>query len=312
VIARLQRRARALAAARAFFEARGVMEVQTGALVARAVTDPHIESLAVELPGGERRFLHSSPEYAMKRLLVEGSGDIYQIAPVWRAGERGPWHNPEFTMIEWYRTGFGLDALMRETAALAGLLLGRPADEEPELIGFAQAFERVLGIDVFGAPVEDLAAQATAAGLAATSAAGADRDTLLDFLVATRVGPALGHGVPACLHHYPASQAALARLDPSDPRTALRFELYHRGVELANGFVELGDAAEQARRFANDDARRGALGRPRHRADERLLAALERGMPECAGVALGLDRVLMLAAGSREIDEVLALPWDEA
>jgi lysyl-tRNA synthetase class 2 len=312
VIARLQQRADALARLRGFFAARKVLEVQTGLLVRHAVTDPNIESFAVD--ADEVRFLHTSPEYAMKRLLAAGSGDIYQVCPVFRAGERGPWHSPEFTLVEWYRLGFGLEALMRETSELVRLLLAprlTPA-AEPELLSYAAAFARELDIDVFAVPLAQLARHAEAAGLAASSVAGASRDELLDFLIATSLGPRLGHGRLTCLHHYPASQAALAQLDATDPRTALRFELYAEGVELANGFVELGDADEQRRRFAADNATRARSGQRQFAVDALLLAALEQGLPACAGVAVGLERILMLASGATSIDEVLALPFPDA
>jgi len=314
VITRLALRARALADARAFFAARQVLEVQTGALTRHAVTDPNIESFVVDCGGDGRRYLHTSPEYAMKRLLAEGSGDIYQICPVYRASERSARHSAEFTLIEWYRIGYSLDALMRETARLVRTLLSpsREVPAEPEIVSYAQAFERTLGLDVFDASLDTIRAAASHAGLAASSVAGATRDELLDFLVATAVGPRLGHAALCCLHAYPASQAALAQLDPRDARTALRFELYGAGVELANGFVELGDAAEQARRFDADNAARAARGQQRVDPDGRLLDALARGLPACAGVAVGLDRVLMLASGASHIDEVLALPFDDA
>jgi lysyl-tRNA synthetase class 2 len=314
VIERLQHRARALARLREFFAAREVLEVQTGVLVRHAVTDPNIESFTVPGDGTDPRFLHTSPEYAMKRLLAAGSGDIYQVCPVFRAGERGPWHSPEFTLIEWYRLGFGLDALMRETAQLVRLLLGPRLDPppEPELLSYVAAFARELALDPLTVSLQQLAQVAGNAGLAASSIASASRDELLDFLVATVLGPRLGRGRLTCLHRYPASQAALAQIDADDPRTALRFELYAEGVELANGFVELGDAAEQRRRFAQDNGARARRGQPTVTADGALLAALERGLPACAGVAVGLERVLMLASGSTRIDDVLALPFGEA
>lgn len=314
MIERLRLRAAALARVRDFFAARGVLEVQTSPVVRHAVTDPNIESLTVGCAGGDPRYLHTSPEYAMKRLLVAGSGDIYQVCPVFRAGERSPWHSPGFTMIEWYRIGFDLAMLMRETAHLARELLTPRLDlpEEPQLLSYAQAFATHLGLDVFAATEADLASCASAAGLAHSSIAGATRDELLDFLVASVIGPRLGRGRLTCLHGYPASQASLAQLDAADPRTALRFELYAEGIELANGFVELGDAAEQRRRFEADNALRVARGQRAVAPDEELLAALGDGLPPCAGVALGFERVLMLASGSPHIDAVLALPFDRS
>lgn len=308
MIERLALRARALQQTRAFFAARGVLEVQTGALGRHAVTDPHIESFAVDCGADGTRYLHTSPEHAMKRLLAAGSGDIYQIASVYRAGERSSRHSPEFTLIEWYRLGFTFDALMRETVALVRMLVAPRLEwPEPEFPSFAQAFERALGIDAFDAPLARLRDAAAGAGLAASSLAGATRDDLLDFLMGAVIGPTLGRGRPCCLHHYPASQAALAQLDPADPRTALRFELYGEGLELANGFVELADADEQARRFDADNALRAARGQAYVAPDVRLLEALRGGLPPCAGVAVGFDRVLMLAGGAASIDEVQGL-----
>jgi lysyl-tRNA synthetase class 2 len=203
---------------------------------------------------------------------------------------------------------------MRETADLTRTLMApwRMLPAEPVFVSYAQAFQRELDLDVFTASMARLRSAATQAGLATSSVAGATRDDLLDFLVATVIGPRLGQGSLCCLHGYPASQAALAQLDPHDARTALRFELYGEGVELANGFVELADAREQSARFAADNAARLWRGQPAVAPDERLIGALERGLPPCAGVAVGFDRVLMLASGASHIDEVLALPFDEA
>jgi lysyl-tRNA synthetase class 2 len=301
-----------LDAARAFFRERGVLEVETPLAVSATVTDVQIESLA--LSGTAPRFLHTSPEYAMKRVLAAGSGDIYQICRVFRAGECGRLHNPEFTMVEWYRLGMDLPAIMRETAELTAALLtaGGRASGPVESITYAQAFQQHFGCDPLDATTEHLAGLARAQGLVDSSAVAATRDDLLDFLVATRVGPGLGHGRLTCLHHFPASQAALARFDAVDPRTALRFELYAEGIELANGYVELADVREQQRRFAEDLAERGRRGLAQPLIDARLLAALEHGLPPCAGVALGFDRVAMLALGAASIGEVMAFSWERA
>lgn len=311
-LAVLRQRAALLNAARAFFRERGVLEVETPVALAATVTDVHVESLGVA--GPTPRFLQTSPEYPMKRLLAAGSGDIYQICHVFRAGETSPLHNPEFTMIEWYRLGMDFTAIMSETAALAQALLTEGGREPVpvESLGYAQAFERELGCDPLDAPDEELAQLARTHGLAAGSLANASRDELLDFLVATRVGPALGRGRLTCLHHFPASQAALAQLDAVDPRCAQRFELYAEGVELANGYVELADHAEQQRRFRADLTERQRRGLTQPAMDTRLLAALEHGLPACAGVALGFDRLLMLAAGAGSIGEVMAFPWERA
>lgn len=307
-LARLQQRAALLARIREFFAARGLLEVQTPVLINAPPSDPQIQSVRA----GAQRWLHTSPEYAMKRLLAAGSGDIYQVCPVFRDAERSRLHNPEFTLVEWYRLGCSLEALMQETAQLAQLALTTPGAASIEYLSYSEAFARELQLDPLCVATGVLAQRACEAGLDAGSATGCTRDELLDFLVATVVGPRLGHAALTCLHRYPAAQASLARLDPGDPRVALRFELYASGVELANGFVELADAAEQATRFAADRALREARGLPVGPVDERLLAALACGLPDCAGVALGFDRLLMLATGSSSIDEVLAFPSERA
>ncbi len=307
----LERRAALLARTRAFFAARGVLEVETPTLVSAPVTDVHIHSARAELgQGAPPYFLHTSPEYAMKRLLAAGCGDLFQICRVVRGLERGPLHNPEFTLVEWYRLGFSLERLMSEVEALVRELLGPDARRAAERITYRDAFVRELGLDPLTAEPGELARAARAAGYVAGAAA--ERDELLDFLMAACVGPRLGRAALAFVHRYPASQAALARLDPRDPRVALRFELYCEGIELANGFQELTSAAEQRARFERDLEARRALGLPELRMDERLLAALEAGLPECSGVALGFDRTVMIAAGARRIDEVLAFPAERA
>jgi lysyl-tRNA synthetase class 2 len=301
-----------LQSAREFFRARGVLEVETPAILSHAVTDPQIASLAVAL--APPRYLHTSPEYPMKRLLAAGSGDIYQVCHTFRAGERSRTHNPEFTMIEWYRTGFDLQQIMAETAALVEQLLRVPGGPalQTEFCTYNDAFRRALDFEALNAPTLRLAELCVAHGLAAQSVATATRDDLLDFLVATQVGPRLGAGCITCLHHYPASQAALAQLDATDPRTALRFEVYVQGLELANGFVELADAGEQRARFAADLEQRALRGLPAFKPDPQLLGALESGLPACAGVALGFDRLVMLATGATSIDEVMAFSWERA
>ena len=309
----LRLRARLLERVRQYFRLRDVLEVETPVAVARTVSDPQIESL--QLAGDAPRYLHTSPEYAMKRLLAAGSGDIFQVCKVFRAGERSALHNPEFTMIEWYRADMDLPGIMAETAGLAAELMadGWPHAGRPvEYLDYQAAFRRELQIDPLEVPIEVLAPLCISHGLDEGSAVDASRDQLLDFLVATQIGPELGRHGLTCLHHYPASQAALAQLDAGDPRKALRFELYAAGVELANGYVELADAGEQARRFALDQQLRQVRGLAQIGADERLLAALQAGLPPCAGVALGFDRVAMLAAGATRIDAVMAFPWERA
>lgn len=312
-IAMLQQRAVLLRLTREFFAERGVMEVDTPALVRHPVSDVHIHSARVQLPGHPATlYLHTSPEYAMKRLLAAGSGDIYQIAHVFRADERSRIHNAEFTLIEWYRCGFSMSRLMQEVAELTHRILRCPANAPYDALTYAQAFEQALGIDPLQATEPRLRDLATRHGLDVALTLRCTRDELLDWLMAAAVGPGLGSERLCFVHRYPASQAALARLDGADPRVALRFELYHRGVELANGFEELADADEQRRRFELDNAQRVRRGLPTADLDETLLAALAAGMPAVSGVALGFDRTLMLSAGADTIGEVLSFDLDRA
>jgi len=306
----LEHRAALLATARNFFMDRGVLEVDTPIVVNAPVTDVHIHSARVQFADDPPPFfLHTSPEYAMKRLLAAGSGDIYQICHVVRGLERGRQHNAEFTLIEWYRIVFSLDRLMSEVDTLVRHLLGDIAfTMSSERLTYREAFLRELHLDPLTATLTQLGDVARTIGFAD----GAQRDELLELLMGAVVGPRLGRNALTFIHGYPASQAALARLSPEDPRTALRFELYCRGIELANGFQELASAAEQGARFERDNAERRRLGLPSYEIDGRLLAALDAGLPECAGVALGFDRTLMLAAGADHIDDVLTFPTERA
>ena len=312
---RLAKRAAMRAAMQRFFAVRQVLEVETPAVVGAPVTDLHLQSARVDLGDGLPHWLHTSPEYAMKRLLAAGSGDIWQTCRVVRGGaERSRLHNPEFTLVEWYRLDLPMAAMAAETAAFVEALCvaaGAPARGFTTL-RYREALQQHAGVDPLQDDDERLRRAAGSLGLDAATRAAASRDELLDLLVALRVGPALGHGPLCALTHYPASQAALARLDVSDPRVALRFELYGDGIELANGFEELADAREQAARFDADNASRCSRGLMPQPADSRLLAALEAGMPACSGVAVGFDRVVMLATGARSIDEVLAFPLERA
>jgi lysyl-tRNA synthetase class 2 len=311
---RLRQRASMLAAIRAFFDARGVLEVDTPQLINYAVTDRHLHSAQVHWPGASERryYLQTSPEYAMKRLLAAGSGDIYQTCHVFRGEEQGPLHSSEFTLLEWYRKNWSLAALMGEVDELLRTLLGAKAGMATRLLSYEEIF-----IDAFGCnPLTDsdrvLADCARAQGFEDALVRACGRDELLDLLMGARIGPKLGLTGPVFVHRYPASQAALARLDPSDRRVVLRFELYLHGIELANGFEELADADEQAERFRADQAARAALGLAVPAVDKHLLEALRSGLPACAGVALGFDRVLMIACAAQRIDEVLPFTSDRA
>jgi lysyl-tRNA synthetase class 2 len=296
-----------LAKTRAFIGARGVLEVDTPQLINHAVTDRHLHSAQVQWPEESSRpqYLHTSPEYAMKRLLAAGCDDIFQTCHVFRGEEQGPIHNSEFMLVEWYRRDWSLAALMQEVDELLRELLAGAAGASTRYLSYEQAFGEALHCSPLGDPDERLAACARAQGFDDKLVGGCGRDELLDLLMGICVGPRLGNDGPVFVHRYPASQAALARLDPADPRVALRFELYLRGMELANGFEELADADEQAARFRADQQQRAEHGLIVTPIDEFLLAALRAGLPPCAGVALGFDRVLMIAAGAQRIEEVL-------
>jgi lysyl-tRNA synthetase class 2 len=296
-----------LASVREFFASRNVLEVDTPMVVNHAVTDLHLHAVEVNWrSGGNRRYLHTSPEYAMKRLLAAGSGDIYQLCHAFRGEERGALHNAEFTLVEWYRCGWNHVSLMREVDELLRTLLGTGAGAATRVMTYEQAFVEFLGCNPLEDPDHVLADCARARGSDPELVRRCGRNELLDLLMAECVGPRLGLDGPVFVERYPASQAALARLDDADPRVALRFELYLHGIELANGFEELADEEQQRARFQADQAARAARGLPVPEIDELLLAALRAGLPPCAGVALGFDRVLMIAGGAREIGDVLA------
>lgn len=307
----LRQRARILQRIRVFFDGGGVMEVETPALSVAAVTDPHLESFATRYTGpgygaGLPLYLHTSPEFPMKRLLAAGSGPIYQLCKVFRQGEAGRRHNPEFTLLEWYRPGFDHHALMDEVAALAAPLLG--LEGEAERLSYREAFLRHLALDPLSASLPELRECAAAHGISGFDAES-ERDVWLDLLLTHCIEPELGREGLCFLYDYPASQAALARLNPDDQRVAERFELYYRGVELANGFHELADAGEQRRRFEAELRARGEQGMEQVPLDECLLAALQQ-LPDCSGVALGVDRLVMLALGAGSIEEVMAFTID--
>lgn len=301
-----------LAKLRAFFAEREALEVETPALSAAAATDVHIDSIVVaDADGTPRGFLHTSPEFPMKRLLAAGIGDCWQLARVFRAGELGRRHNPEFSLVEWYRVGWSAHDLMDEVADLVGHLLEglRPLGPVVRMT-YRDAVITHAGVDPFSAPTRELVEALATAGIDPPEGLG--RDECLDLLLGAVVEPALDPDCPTFVHDFPASHAALARIRPEDPPVAERFELFLGGMELANGFAELTDAQEQSERFESDLARRRDLGRTLPRVDERFLSALASGLPECAGVALGFDRLVMLAAHTDSIRDVLAFPADLA
>lgn len=293
---------------RAFFAERDVLEVEVPILASATVTDPHIDSIQA-CQSGTSLFLQTSPEFFMKRLLCSGSGAIYSLAKAFRNGEAGRRHNPEFTMLEWYRPGFDDGQLMGEVSALLQHLL-------PDRLSKASAIERVSYRDLFQCYLNIDPHTAALASLQALGRQHCEldwqddsRDVWLDLLMTHVIEPQLGGGL-VLVYDYPESQAALAKVqeDATGQRVAKRFEAYVGGMELANGYWELTDAAEQARRFDADGQQREAMGMECYPQDQRLLNALANGMPETAGVAMGVDRLLMLMTGSDAIDEVLAFP----
>ncbi|WP_372964358.1 EF-P lysine aminoacylase EpmA [Marinobacter sp.] len=307
----LKSRARQLAYVRGFFREREVLEVETPVLGRHGVTDVNLDGIPVEVMAGgvTGGWLQTSPEYHMKRLLAAGSGSIYQVARVFRNGERGRRHNPEFSMLEWYRLGLDDQALMAE---VSDLVCGWLDCEQPEQVTYRQAVMANAGFD----PMEisdDALQQYCSQWLEPDQLAGLGRDGCLDLVMSFVVEPALGNDRPVFLTRYPASQAALARVSIDNGHAiAHRFELYINGLELCNGYWELTDPAEQRRRFEADNLQRKAFDKPGMAVDESFVSALEAGLPDCSGVALGLDRLLMLKVGAKVIDEVLAFPIERA
>lgn len=309
----LRRRGLLATATRAFFTSHGYTEVETPYAVAAPGEEVHVAAFRTERVGtdGARTplWLHTSPEFAMKRLLVAGAGPVFQLARVWRNGEGSDTHAAEFTMLEWYRPGASMAALMDEVESLLRAVLPpvvtcrgvRTALDTFERLPIADAFARYAGADVL-ATAGDAAALAEQAG--ARLRADENWEDLFFRLLLERVEPHLGRDRPTFLTHWPAAQAALARRDPADSRAALRFELFVRGMELANAFEELTDPAEQRARFAADRARREALYGPGWDTDEDFLAALDHGMPAGSGIALGFDRLAMIASGATRIEQV--------
>jgi len=311
----LRLRAELLGRVREFFGQQGFLEVETPVLSADTVVDRHLDPFCVA-PDGEssgtgsarRLWLQTSPEFAMKRLVAAGGKAIYQVTRAFRQGEQGPLHNPEFTIVEWYRTGDG----MSEGLGLLGDLCEALLDRGPaERISYREAFERHAGLDPHSADADTLRSAAERLGIAVpVSLREDDRDGWLDLLLSEQVAPRLGERRPAILYDYPASQAALARVRKGDPPLAERFELFVSGIELANGYHELVDPDELARRNAEINALRKADGKPPLPEESRLLAAMTAGLPACSGTALGFDRLAMLAAGATRIDQVIPFPFD--
>jgi len=331
----LHARAAILAAVRAWFRGNGFVEVDTPALQVSPGLEPHLRAFSTELDepferGAAQMFLHTSPEYAMKKLLAAGVPRLFQIGHVWRNEARSTIHHPEFTMIEWYAAGGDQEMLAAQCTALVraavaatppalsgGRLVHRDQSADPatvfERLSVAQAYDRFAGIDVLASLRDDgspdrhaLFVMCTEAGVAATEADS--WEDLFFRVFVDRIEANLGVGQPTLLIDWPAPLAALAQIDPSDPRLAQRMELYVAGLELGNGFVELTDPVEQRRRLEADVATKQRLGAPAYPIDDDFVAALEHGLPPSAGMAIGFDRLVMVATGAETIDDVLWLP----
>jgi len=303
---RLQARARLLQNIREFFLAEGVMEVETPLISMAGNTDPEIQSIRTASGG----YLRTSPEFALKRLLAAGSGDVFELGRVFRSGESGRNHNPEFTMLEWYRTGFTYHQLMDEVASLVRYCGRGKLDQWPQQkLSYQQLFLKYTGLDPFLADEKELCARAKDHGVDDIKL---NRRQWLDLLVSIVIQPALPEQYLTFVYDFPADQAALARVRQGDPPLAERFELYLGRTELANGYQELTDAHEQKQRFDNENLQRKSGGKDVYEIDQRLIDALEHGLPECAGVALGVDRLLMVFCGAGSINEVTAFPFSRA
>jgi len=305
-LANLRIRAQILKIIRDFFAARDVMEVETPLICHTSVTDTYIQSIPV-LINQEKTpyYLQTSPEYAMKRLLAAGFGAIYQISKAFRQEEIGRWHNPEFTMLEWYRPGFNHHHLMDEMDTLLQLILQTPAAERKT---YAELFQTYLQINPHQTSIAELSACAKQKQINIAAEIN-EIDTWLTILMTHCIEPELGKNQPCFIYDFPASQAALARIEPGEPPVAARFEVYYQGIELANGFYELQDVNEQRKRFENNLLERKQAGLPLLKIDELFLAALHHGLPDCAGVALGIDRLIMLSTKSEHIAQVLSFDF---
>jgi lysyl-tRNA synthetase class 2 len=305
----LRIRSKILAEIRRFFDERHFLEVETPLLSADVIVDRYIEPIPVQLPG-RRMWLQTSPEFAMKRLLVAGARSIYQIGHAFRAGECGPLHNPEFTILEWYRAG---DSYEQGMSLLSDFVHAVMKTGRPERITYRNAFLKFANVDPLLADVNELENSARALGISVPASLDqTDRNEWLNLLLATAVEGHLGRTVPTILYDYPHGQSGLARIRHSDPPVAERFELYAQGVELANGYHELLDADELLRRNKYNNDHRERDGRARLPESSRLCEAMRAGLPACTGVALGIDRLVMLATSSKDLTAVIPFPIDRA
>lgn len=311
-IENLLKRAEIMQQIRQFFADRGVLEVETPVLSEFSVTDIHLSTFSTEFLSpfeSQAKTLHlmTSPEYHMKRLLAAGSGAIFQLCKVFRNEEAGKRHNPEFTMLEWYRPFFDMYRLINEVDDLLQQILDCPPAES---FSYQFVFQNYVGLDPLSATKAQLVEKARKHGLQCEE--DEVRDTLLQFLFSEVVEPQIGKERPMAVYHFPSTQAALAQVSSEDHRVAERFEFYYKGLELANGFHELSDVKEQMRRFTADNLEREKMGLPPQQLDTRFLAALNAGLPNCSGVALGVDRLIMIALGAERIEEVMSFGVEKA
>jgi elongation factor P--(R)-beta-lysine ligase len=298
---------------RLFFAERNVLEVETPLLGSAIGTDPNLDFFATQynwLPQKQTLFLQTSPEFAMKRLLAAGSGSIYQICKAFRNGESGRFHNPEFTLLEWYRVGYGLPQLMDEVETLITTLFEQnTVFQSTQRVSYQTLFQQTTGLNPLLFAYENYCTYAQENGFAdAITLCGQDHALWLDFIFSHQIQPQLGQNTLWLVYGYPACLPSLARTNVDNPLIVDRVEVFVNGVELGNGYYELCDAKEQERRFKMERAIRQDTRRPGVIMDERLLAALGAGLPDCSGIAIGLDRILMLLSNNQAIDDVLAFP----
>ncbi|NNM43481.1 MAG: EF-P lysine aminoacylase GenX [Chlamydiae bacterium] len=307
----LQDRAYMLAKARQFFAEKNIMEVDCPALTKGSPIDQHIDVMSLSFPGGEKRHLYTSPEYGMKRLLADGIGDIYQICHVFRSGESGHLHNPEFTMVEWYQNGIPFSQIIEETLSFIKLFLG---DLPHQIFSYRDLLKKYFELDYLHATCAELLAACEKYDLPkASDMKSWDKDTLLQYMVSFYIEPKLGVNEFTVINYFPASQAALSKtLTIGEEPVAERFEIYYQGIELCNGFHELTDAKEQEKRFVRQNELRKSIGKDELPIDTFFLEALEKGLPDCCGVAVGFDRLMLLKHKKATIQEVIPFSWEIA
>jgi lysyl-tRNA synthetase class 2 len=315
----LIQRAEILSRIRTYFANQQVLEVETPSISPSTVTDVHLEALSTlhTNPLSVKKthlFLQTSPEFYMKRLLCAGSPSIYQISKCYRDDEVGRYHNPEFTMLEWYRLGFTMEQLVEDVDNLLQLILDTPICEK---VTYSELFKKYLEIDILNGSDKQIVSTCIKHGFESLIPAGftrnllpSERDSLLQLLFCEKIERSIGKSRPIAVTHFPASQASLAKIDPENPSLSLRFEFYYQGIELANGFEELTNSKEQLSRFKTDNQIRANCGLATKSIDEKFLSALDVGLPKCAGVALGIDRLIMLALDKKHICEVLSFDFD--